>query len=591
MSRLRALLVVTALVAAPAACLAQDAPPNGEAPTTAAAPVPPGLVSPRATMRTFLGGMAEAAAGDRRGLTRAASCLDLSAVNETVRAQKGIELALQLKQVLDRVRLMVYEELPDGAQGEAFVLHRDAHGQGDVVIDRRPDGRWLFTAETVRALPDLVRSLEHLDVVAGAVDIPFHLSPSLWLRQQVPPSLRRTSFLLEHWQWAGLLVLALGGLVCDKLLVAFVALLTRLWLRRRGVTLEQALLVRGARPFGLLAMALVWRLGDALLALPTQAHNVLVVTLNFVVAVAGVWGAYRLIDVVAAGLAQRAARTETKVDDLLVPLVRKTAKVFIAAMGLVFVAETMELSISGLLAGVGLGGLAFALAAQDTVKNLFGSLTVVVDRPFQVGDWVVIDGGVEGTVEEVGFRSTRIRTFYDSLVTLPNALLLTCKVDNMGARRYRRWRTMLSISLDTPPDTVEAFCEGIRELVRQHPMTRKDYFQVWLNAYSASSLDVMLYIFHQVPDWTSELRERQRLMLDILRLARAMNVRLARPVVDLQRTAGEPEPVASAATVTMSEIQAEGRAQARALLRAAGPQEAPPTARLSPLVDRGDGGE
>ncbi|MCO5169081.1 MAG: mechanosensitive ion channel family protein [Planctomycetes bacterium] len=589
MRRLHALPVLVALALAAPAVRGQEMPPP-EAPS-ASAPVPAGLASPRATMRTFLEGMAGASRGQREGLTRAAGCLDLAGVNETVRAQKGEELALQLKQVIDHLRFVVLDELPDSPQGEPFILHRDAAGGGAVVIDRRPDGRWLFSADTVRALPELVRALEHLDVVQGAVAIPFHLSPSLWLRQHVPMSLRQTGFLLEHWQWLGLLALTLTGLVCDKLLVALIALLARLWLRRKDVTIEPELLARGARPFGLLAMALVWRLGDVLLALPLQAHNVLVVALNFVVAAAGVWGAYRLIDVVAAGMAQRAARTETKFDDLLVPLVRKTAKVFVGAMGLVFVAETMELSISGLLAGVGLGGLAFALAAQDTVKNLFGSLTVVVDRPFQVGDWVVIDGGVEGTVEEVGFRSTRIRTFYDSLVSLPNALLLTCKVDNMGARRYRRWRTTLPITLDTPPDTVEAFCEGIRELVRQHPMTRKDYFQVWLNAYSPSSLDIMLYIFHQVPDWTSELRERQRLMLDILRLARAMNVKLARPVVDLQRTAGEPEPVASAATFTVSEIQAEGRAQARALLRAGGPREAPPTTRLSPLVDRGDGGE
>ena len=309
------------------------------------------------------------------------------------------------------------------------------------------------------------------------------------------------------------------------------------------------------------------------------------------------WGAYRLVDVVAEGMGQRAARTETKFDDLLVPLVRKTAKVFIAAMGLIFVAETMEMSISSLLAGLGLGGLAFALAAQDTLKNLFGSLTVVVDRPFQVGDWVVIDGGVEGTVEEVGFRSTRIRTFYDSVVSLPNALLLTCKVDNLGVRRYRRWKTTVSIPYDTPPDTIEAFCEGIRELVRKHPFTRKDYFQVWLNTFSPSAVDVLLYIFHEVPDWSTELRERQRLMLDIMRLARAMGIEFAIPAQRVQLRQPEAQPpaaAASVATITMDEAHARGRAEATALLEASGvTRERPGTVRLSVdrLLDRGDGGE
>lgn len=223
-----------------------------------------------------------------------------------------------------------------------------------------------------------------------------------------------------------------------------------------------------------------------------------------------------------------------------------------------------------------------------------------MDRPFQVGDWVVIDGGVEGTVEEVGFRSTRIRTFYDSVVTLPNALLLTSKVDNLGVRRYRRWKTMVSITYDTPPDTIEAFCEGIRELVRKHPYTRKDYFQVWVNAFGPSSVDILLYVFHEVPDWSTELRERQRLFLDIMRLANAMGVRFALPAqtVYLHQPASprsEVEPAPSVGTVTSEEdAHARGRAFASALLEASGiTRKRPETVRLMVRrdLDRGDGGE
>lgn len=588
---------------------AQDAAPTPEAPAPAA-PVPAELASARATMRTFLTDMERASKGEQRGLAHAAACLDLSGVNETLRGKKGQELAIQLKQVIDRVRFVVFEEIPEDPAGEPYVFHRDMSGRGDVIIARQSDGRWLFTAESVAALPDLVRALEHRAIVAGATEIPFHLAPSLWLREHVPASLHVTGFLLEHWQWLGLLLLTLAGVLADRLLVGLITLLARLWLRRKGLPLDAALVARGARPFGLLAMALVWRLGDVLLALPMQAHNILLVAVNFVVAASGVWGAYRLVDVVAEALAVRAAKTDTRFDDLLVPLVRKTAKVFIGAMGLVFVAETMEMSISSLLAGVGLGGLAFALAAQDTLRNLFGSLTVVVDRPFQVGDWVVIDGGVEGTVEEVGFRSTRIRTFYDSVVSLPNALLLTSKVDNLGVRRHRRWKTMVSITYDTPPDTTEAFCEGIRELVRQHPYTRKDYFQVYLNAFSPSSIDILLYVFHEVPDWSTELRERQRLMLDIMRLAGAMGVQFAFPTQTLHvQGQGLPAALAappasgpgdsstattSTATVTIDEALAQGRAQAQALVEASGvSRERPGTVRLAVagVLDRGDSGE
>ncbi len=110
----------------------------------------------------------------------------------------------------------------------------------------------------------------------------------------------------------------------------------------------------------------------------------------FVAIAAIIWAAYRMVDIVAAMLEDRASKTDTRYDDLLVPLVRKSAKIFIAAFGIVFLADNLNIDITSLLAGLGLGGIAFALAAQDTVKNFFGSITVLLDRPFQVGDWVVV---------------------------------------------------------------------------------------------------------------------------------------------------------------------------------------------------------
>ncbi len=272
--------------------------------------------------------------------------------------------------------------------------------------------------------------------------------------------------------------------------------------------------------------------GPYILGLPPTALAILLLAVKFFAIAAIVWSAYRAVDVGAAILESYAAGTATKYDDLLIPLLRSSAKVFIAAFGVIFLADNLNINITGLLAGLGLGGLAFALAAQDTVKNFFGSITVLVDRPFQVGDWVVI-GDIEGTVEEVGFRSTRIRTFYNSLVTLPNANLISADVDNYGARRYRRWKANLGVAYDTPPEKIDVLCEGIRELVRRHPYTRKDYFHVYLNQFGASSLDILLYIFWETPDWSTELRERHRLAVDILRLAQHLGVEFAFPTQTL----------------------------------------------------------
>jgi len=228
-------------------------------------------------------------------------------------------------------------------------------------------------------------------------------------------------------------------------------------------------------------------------------------------------------------LLEHAEKTESKIDDLIIPFVARIAKIFVVAFGLVFIASQLDVNITSLLAGLGLGGLAFALAAKDTVENIFGSLTVLIDQPFSVGDWIVIEGTVDGSVETVGLRSTRVRTFYNSLVTVPNATLIRSAVDNYGKRTYRRWKTTLSVTYDTPPEKIEAFCEGIRELIRLHPYTRKDYYHVYANDYGASSLDILLYTFFETPDWGTELRERHRLFLDILRIAERLEIEFAFP--------------------------------------------------------------
>ncbi|MCW8848125.1 MAG: mechanosensitive ion channel family protein, partial [Sedimenticola sp.] len=238
------------------------------------------------------------------------------------------------------------------------------------------------------------------------------------------------------------------------------------------------------------------------------------------------------VDIIAVYLMRRALATENKLDDALVPLIPKTLKIFITVIGFVFIADNINVDISSLLAGLGLGGLAFALAAKDMVQNLFGSVTVLMDRTFSVGDWVVV-GSVEGSVESIGFRSTRIRTFYNSVVTVPNSKFITADVDNMGERRFRRLSCKLSLTYDTPPDRIEAFCEGVRELIRRHPYMRKDYYQVYLNEFAASSLNVLLYVFWETPEWNTELRERHRFLLDILRLAKRLGVEFAFPTQTL----------------------------------------------------------
>ena len=159
-------------------------------------------------------------------------------------------------------------------------------------------------------------------------------------------------------------------------------------------------------------------------------------------------------------------------------------------------------------------------------------MTIFADRPFQVGDWVVVND-IEGTVEHVGFRSSRVRTFYNSVVTVPNARIVDTHVDNMGLRQWRRYKTTLGLAYHTTPDQVQAFVEGVRALIRANPGMRKDYYIVEFHGFGASTLDVLVYCFIDAPNWNDELRTRHVLNLDIMRLAEDLGIEFAFPTQTL----------------------------------------------------------
>ena len=192
-----------------------------------------------------------------------------------------------------------------------------------------------------------------------------------------------------------------------------------------------------------------------------------------------------------------------------------------------------------MLGGFGVGGIALALASKEVLSNFLGSITVLADRPFEIGDTVVIDGKVEGTVQSVGMRSSRIRTYESSEVVVPNSLLTTAIVDNLGRRDMRRLKTMLQIDYATPVDTIEAFCSGIRQVIKNSPYTKKEGAWVYIHEFSESSIDILLYVFIETDSYETELRERHCLLRDILKLAEELQVDFAFPTRTLHMRAAE----------------------------------------------------
>ena len=384
-----------------------------------------------------------------------------------------------------------------------------------------------------------------------------------WMYDNAPFLLRRP-FYLQNWQWLGLFTVILFGMAVSRVLAYVLIRAVRRLLRMDRFTPDSKLERDFVRPIRIALMAWFWLIGLTILGLPPEVLVYLRIAAQFVTAAGAVWAAYRLIDLVGEYLTERAVRSENRFDDLLVPIVTRSAKVFVVVIAIVLLAKWAGRDPATVLTGLGLGGLAFALAAKDVVANVFGSFTILLDRPFQIGDWVVI-GDIEGSVESVGVRSTRIRTFYNSLITVPNSELINTSVDNMGARRYRRIKTMLSVAYDTPPEKLEAFCEGIRELIRQHPYTRKDYYHCYFNEFAADSLGILVYCFVETPEWATELREKHRLFSDILRLAQRLGVEFAFPTQTLY--VRQDETPAHGESRAPDEAIAQGRKEANTILR------------------------
>ena len=531
----------------PARALAQSDAPQEFAKTIVATigdpptPVPAEFDSPRSTMRTFLSAM-NPEQGGQGDLDKAIPCLDFSRVPS---GDDRETLAKRLYKIINRIELVDLAALPDAekitnddqTRFQYFPNRRDnklhqrviddlgADPVSKIVFARTSDGRWRFDAGTAAGINALYEQMEPLPEVAGTKFI----THADWIEHYLPSTIvEQIWFGLKAWQWIALLLIILIGVAVEYAIHLPLGMATTRVIHRRGVIVEKPTVTRTVRTFSLFVAALVWLFLIQFLSLTGTPEKILVGAVKVFAILAAMFSLLRITDLTAEIFAEKAKNTATKIDDVLVPLLRKTVKIFVVVMSFVYGAQALDLNIWPLVASLGLGGVAFAFAAKDTVENFFGSIAVLLDRPFDVGDWIVV-GDTEGIVEEVGFRSTRIRTFYNSQVTVPNANLVRAIVDNYGRRKYRRWKTYIGVQYDTTPDQLIAFTEGIRELVRTHPLTRKDYFQVYLNDFANSSLNILVYVFFEVDDWSTELRERERLFIDIVRLADQLGISFAFP--------------------------------------------------------------
>jgi MscS family membrane protein len=258
--------------------------------------------------------------------------------------------------------------------------------------------------------------------------------------------------------------------------------------------------------------------------------------------IAAAWVLFRLVSVVEHLLRRMTRRTEASLDNQLVPLVRKTLRAFVVIVAAVFIAQTVyEWDIGAVLAGLGIGGLAFALAAKDMLANFFGSATIFADRPFQMGDRILFKG-YDGIVEEVGFRTTRLRLLDGNLVTLPNALVANEPIENVSRRPSIRRVLNVTVTYDTPPEKLQRGVEILREMLD----ARKANFpaatppRVFFSDFNADSLNIVVYYWFTPADLWKYLEFNHDFNMELLRRYNGEGIQFAFPTQTLYMKQDSP---------------------------------------------------
>ncbi len=215
-------------------------------------------------------------------------------------------------------------------------------------------------------------------------------------------------------------------------------------------------------------------------------------------------------------------RFAKKLSTEILNFVSKAIKVFIVLLGGMSILQEWGLNVSGFIASLGLGGLAFALAAKDTAANLFGSLVILADKPFNVGDWVQTPD-VEGTIEEIGIRSTKVRTFAQALVTVPNAQLANSSIINWSRMGKRRIKTTIGLTYSTSTQQIEQILEDLKSYLKSHEGVDQEAFYINFEGFGSSSLDIFCYFFTKTTNWGEFMNIREEIFLNFMQIIETKN--------------------------------------------------------------------
>ena len=529
--------VLTLGAPAPAAPFGTTAEPEAHAP----APDPHGRETPRGTVD---GLVAAFGTGDPGAVL---PFLDLEGIPPERQRFAGRRLARQLETVLDRAGGLLpgfrISAQPGGMAGDdlpadldRFAVLRTAEGTADLTLRRSADGE----AQVWRVSP------EALAAVAAAAP----RGPAL-VERFMPAPLRDTRLAgVSLAGWLGLggagAAALCGGLALAWLLRGVAARLVRPLCSRtadrfaRSVRLPAALIL-GALMFEGLAV---------LFGVPVVARAIASPVVETGAWLALAWLVLRAVNMAFEEILRRMTLRERLGAVSVVAIVRRLAKGVVMVAAAILIAGSLGLDLTGWLAALGLGGLAFALGAQKTIEHMVGGLSLVADQPVRVGDFCKVDG-VMGTVEDIGLRSTRIRTLDRTLVTIPNGDLSTARIENFAGRGRFLWQTTLGLRYETRPEQMRAVLRRLDRMMAADPRIAEDH-RARFTGFGASSLDVEIFAYILAPDMPTSLRIREELNLAVMEIVSSCGAGFAFPSTtvylarDEQRASGKAGATAGA---------------------------------------------
>jgi MscS family membrane protein len=465
--------------------------------------------------------------------------LNLSELPAALSESLSTYRVLQLKEVIDRIELPAFELIPDAAaMDSAQFKHWSLPGTEITIarVEKGPRaGEYLFSSQTVDRLPEFYRRIKHLPYQPGATAgwYESYRYGGAGLRRVIPykwmmalPDWAKVLILDQPvWRWFGMVVVLLSATGLFRLIQRAAAA----WAKRGSGSELRAQWSQVAWVITLLILIPVV-IHVLVENLRLSGHVLEVATLSLwgIFTLMLTWGVWLGSTVLAESIVSSQQLLAGSIDSQLIRLGVRLVATILSITILVIGAQQLGIPAYSVIAGLGVGGIAVALAAKDSLANLLGSLLIMFEKPFRVGHWIKV-GNTEGIVESIGFRSTRIRTFHNSLISIPSNQLVNTTVDNMAMRKRRAVRTVLHISYTTPADKVEHFVVAIKQLIEKSPHTYKEWFRIRLDDFGEYGLHILVNFLLEVSDNVVEQAERQRILLEILKLAETMDIQFAIP--------------------------------------------------------------